>query len=151
MTHQETIGAAGAAQSLPRVRKIEPRDLVDALAKGIDDFRAMPTHAIFLCLIYPLAGVVIAGVSLGYNILPLFYPMAAGFALLGPLAAVGIYELSRRRELGLDSGWNHAFDLLQAEFVPLNRCPRARAARAVRNLDRRGAGNLRRAFRLSRA
>jgi uncharacterized membrane protein len=115
MTHQETIGAEDAAQSLPRVRKITPGDLVDALAKGLDDFRAMPTHAIFICLIYPLAGVVIGGIALGYNILPLFYPMAAGFALLGPVAAIGIYELSRRRELGLATDWSHAFDLLQAD------------------------------------
>jgi uncharacterized membrane protein len=89
--------------------------LLEALRKGVDDFLAMPTHAIFLCLIYPIAGVVIAAATFGYNLLPLLYPMAAGFAVLGPVAAVGIYELSRRREQGLDTDWTHAFDLLQAE------------------------------------
>jgi uncharacterized membrane protein len=114
-TNHATIGAADAPQSLPRVRTITPRDLVAALAKGLDDFWAMPTHVIFLSLIYPVAGVLIAGATLGYDLVPLLYPMAAGFALLGPFAAIGLYELSRRREQGLDTSWQHAFDLLEAE------------------------------------
>jgi len=115
MADQETIGTAGATHSLPRVRAITPRDLVDVLAKGFDDFWAMPTHVIFLSLIYPIAGIIIAGVTLGYDLLPLFYPMAAGFALVGPFAAIGLYQLSWRREQGLDAGWEHAFDLLEAD------------------------------------
>ena len=116
MAYQETIDAAGATHSLPRVRAITPRDLLDVLAKGFDDFRAMPTHVVFLSLIYPITGIVIAMATFGYDLLvPLLYPMAAGFALVGPFAAIGIYELSRRREQGLDAAWTHAFDLLQAE------------------------------------
>ena len=115
MADQETIGTAGATHSLPRVRAITPRDLVDVLAKGFDDFWAMPTHVIFLSLIYPIAGIIIAGLTLGYDLLPLFYPMAAGFALVGPFAAIGLYQLSWRREQGLDAGWEHAFDLLEAD------------------------------------
>src|SRR6187397_1723327 len=120
MTYQEALGTTAAAQPLPRVRTITPHDLIDALKKGIDDFVAMPTHAIFLCLIYPVAGLVIAGASFGYNLLPLLYPMATGFALIGPFAAIGLYELSRRREQGLDTDWSHAFDLLQGNsFRPI--------------------------------
>ena len=115
MANQETISAAGASHSLPRVRGITPWDLVDVLAKGLDDFRAMPTHVIFLSLIYPIAGIIIASATFGYGLLPLLYPMAAGFALVGPFAAIGIYELSRRREQGLDTAWTHVFDLLQAD------------------------------------
>ncbi|MBM3530300.1 MAG: DUF2189 domain-containing protein [Alphaproteobacteria bacterium] len=113
MTDHHNI-AAVAAHRLPRVRRVVPRDLWDALAKGVDDFKAMPTHAVFLCVIYPIAGLVIARAALGYNVLPLIYPLAAGFALVGPLAAIGVYELSRRREQGLDFDWSHAFDLLHA-------------------------------------
>lgn len=115
MAYQETIGGAAAAPSLPRVRAIAPHDLIDVLAKGIDDFRAMPTHVIFLSLIYPIAGLLIARATFGYDVVPLLYPMAAGFALLGPFAAIGIYELSRRREQGYDTAWTHAFELIHAD------------------------------------
>jgi uncharacterized membrane protein len=74
----------------------------------------MPSHAVFLCLIYPLIGVLLAMVAFGYNILPMLYPMATGFVLIGPVAAIGLYELSRRRERGENAAWTHAFDILQS-------------------------------------
>ena len=117
MAYQETSATAGATASLPRVRTITPRDLVDALAKGLGDFRAMPTQVIFLCLIYPIAGLIIARMTFGYELLPLLYPLASGFALIGPVAAVGLYELSRQREQGREPSWRHAFDLLHAESL----------------------------------
>jgi uncharacterized membrane protein len=120
MANPESIRAADATPNLPRVRAITPRDLVDVLAKGLDDFWAMPTHVIFLSLIYPIAGILIAAATLGFQFLPLLYPMATGFALIGPFAAIGLYGLSRRREQGLDATWLHAFDLLQADsFRPI--------------------------------
>src|SRR5262245_6629814 len=103
MAYQNTIAAAGAADAAhnpPRVRDITPHDLVDALRKGFDDFLAMPTHVIFLSLIYPVVGIIIGVMTFGYDMTQLLYPMAAGFALIGPFAAIGIYELSRRREQG---------------------------------------------------
>jgi uncharacterized membrane protein len=99
------------------VRRIGLADLKDALAKGIDDFYAMPTHAIFLCAIYPVIGLLLARLAFGYSILPLIYPLASGFALVGPFAALGLYELSRRREAGQDvSAW-HAFDVLRSSSI----------------------------------
>ena len=68
MTYQETVGSADRARELPRVRSISPRDLWDALAKGLDDFWAMPTHVIFLTLIYPMVGVLIGCATFGYNL-----------------------------------------------------------------------------------
>jgi uncharacterized membrane protein len=112
MAHTDVILPTQPARELPVVRSITPMDLVDALAKGLADFRAMPTHAVFLSLIYPIAGLAIARWTFGYEILPLLYPLVAGFALIGPFAAVGLYELSRRRELGLDTSWKHAFDVI---------------------------------------
>src|ERR1700704_1008566 len=101
MAQLHVIGGAG--ESLPVIHKIGFSDLADALSKGWDDFSAMPSHAIFLCLIYPLVGIFLIGLAFGYSVLPLLFPLAAGFALIGPVAAVGLYELSRRREAGLDT------------------------------------------------
>jgi uncharacterized membrane protein len=100
----------------PVVRRMSTSDLYYALARGYDDFAAFPSHAVFLCVIYPLVGILFIGLTLGnsLSLLPLAFPIAAGFALVGPVAAVGLYELSRRREAGLDSSPSHAFDVLHS-------------------------------------
>ena len=114
MAHTDVILPAEPTAALPVVRSISPADLGDVLAKGLADFRAMPTHVIFLSLIYPIAGLAIARWTAGHDIVPLLYPLIAGFALIGPFAAIGLYELSRRRELGLDTSWRHAFDIVHS-------------------------------------
>ncbi len=114
MAQSHVIVGDGLAQAQPKIRKIGLADLTDALARGWDDFRAMPSHAVFLCLIYPVVGFVIFRLALGANVLPLLFPLAAGFALLGPLAALGLYEMSRRREQGLDVSWKHALDVFRS-------------------------------------
>jgi uncharacterized membrane protein len=118
MAQIHVIGGTGERLDVPAIRKIGFSDLADALAKGWEDFSAMPSHAIFLCLIYPLVGIFLIGLAFGYSVLPLLFPLAAGFALIGPVAAVGLYELSRRREAGLDSHWTHAVDVLRSSSLP---------------------------------
>ena len=88
------------AAAAPVVRSIGLPDLHRALRLGWEDFKAVPSHAIILCIIYPVLGLVLARAVHGYSVLPLLFPLAAGFALLGPFAALGLYELSRRRERG---------------------------------------------------
>jgi len=112
MTHVHALTRAGSTPGPLVIRTIGVTDLKDALARGMADFSAMPTHAAFLCLIYPIVGLMLARVSLGHDVLSLLFPLAAGFALLGPFAAIGLYELSRQREQGLDPSWRHAFDVL---------------------------------------
>jgi len=107
------VGASTSPQAVV-IRRITPSDLRHALARGVDDFVAMPSHAVFLCVIYPLLGLFLIAMALGNSMLPLAFPIAAGFALVGPLAAIGLYELSRRREAGLDSSASHAFDVLHS-------------------------------------
>lgn len=89
----------------PAVRRIAYADLRDALAKGYEDFGAYRSDVIFLCVIYPAIGLVLGRLALGYSALPLLFPLAAGFALVGPLAALGLYEMSRRREQGAEVSW----------------------------------------------
>ena len=84
----------------PIIRTIGLTDLHDALRLGWEDFKAVPSHAIILCVIYPVLGLMLARSVLGRSVLPLLFPLAAGFALVGPFAALGLYELSRRRERG---------------------------------------------------
>jgi len=116
MTHLDIAIGSDASHALPVTRKITMTDLKDALAKGIEDFWAVPTHAIFLSIIYPVAALVLAQLTLN-NLMHLFFPLAAGFALIGPVAGLGLYELSRRRELGLDLSWTHAFGVWRSASI----------------------------------
>ena len=117
MAQFHVIAGASEHPAHPVIRKIGAADLKTALKEGWDDFALIPTHAVFICLIYPIIGFALGRLAIGYAVLPLLFPLMAGFAIVGPLAAVGLYELSRRRESGLDSSWWHAFDVLKSPSI----------------------------------
>ena len=96
------------------VRKIGTADLKDALAKGVADFLAIPTQLVFLCILYPIIGLVAARAAASGDVMPLLFPLVSGFALVGPVLAVGLYEISKRREAGLPVSWLSAFDVLRS-------------------------------------
>ncbi len=83
---------------MPVVNRIGLDDIRDAIARGLDDLGAFRTDAMSLAIIYPLAGIVLAVGAGTHNLLPLVFPLASGFALVGPIAGIGLYALSRRRE-----------------------------------------------------
>ena len=114
MAHFHVLTGAEAFHALPTVRRIGLADIKDALARGIDDFMAMPSHAVFLCITYPIVGLLLVWLTFGYGLMSLLYPLIAGFALLGPFAAIGLYELSRQRERGLAVDLTDAFDLFHS-------------------------------------
>ncbi|WP_158814325.1 DUF2189 domain-containing protein [Methylocapsa sp. S129] len=118
MTNLHVYAGHDAVAAAPVIRKIGPGDLWQALVQGADDFRAMPSHLAFLCLIYPLCGLVLAYATSQQNALQLLFPLASGFALIGPFAAIGLYEMSRRRELGQDTSWKYAFNVLRSPSIP---------------------------------
>lgn len=117
MAYSHVLLSAGNAPAQITVNRIGFADLKSSLAQGVDDFYAMPTHAIFLCVFYPILGLLIARLAFGYALLPLLYPLGSGFALVGPLAALGLYELSRRREAGLPASAAHTFDVVRSSSI----------------------------------
>lgn len=96
----------------PSIRQIELADLRNALEKGVDDLGVFRSDVLFLCIIYPFIGLVLVWFALNAELLPMLFPLGAGFALIGPVAAVGLYEMSRRREQGLPAKWSNALDVV---------------------------------------
>src|SRR5690349_20539762 len=115
-TYHDNVGSQvqTAPEAAPDIRTINVSDLQQALRLGWEDFKAIPSHAIILCVIYPLLGLVLARAVLGYAVIPLLFPLAAGFALVGPFAALGLYELSSRRERGEEASAWDAFEVLRS-------------------------------------
>lgn len=101
--------AMEAAQ--PRIRRITLTDIKDVLLRGLRDYGAYRTDVLFICLIFPLAGLVLAQITLRFGVLPLLFPLISGFALIGPFAAAGLYEMSRRQEQGKPISWSDAFGI----------------------------------------
>lgn len=109
LSHHEEAGT-----DIPEVRRVTVDDLWYVLARGVSDLGAYRTDVMFVCIIYPVAGLVLALLASGYGMLPLVFPLISGFALVGPVAAIGLYEISRRREEGKEASWSHAFGVIHA-------------------------------------
>jgi uncharacterized membrane protein len=105
---------ATAEIAQPEVRKIAFADLRDALRRGMADFGTFRTDVLFVCVVYPLVGLVVTWVAFGHAAVQLVFPLASGFALIGPVAAIGLYEMSRRRELGEEASWWDALGVLRS-------------------------------------
>ena len=109
----EEIGGENASEK-PKVRRLEMADLKYALRAGAADFAACRSDAMFLVLFYPLIGMVMVVTGFSMNLVPLLLPMIMGFALVGPVAAVGLYEISKRREAGFEPKWADAFGVIRS-------------------------------------
>src|SRR3954465_11427974 len=103
-------GASRKAAEIP-VRKIGMEDLSISLRQGLDDFLTFRGDIVFAGIVYTVIGLAAVVMTTSMPLMPFFFPVVAGVGLLGPVAALGFYELARRREDGLESGWKHMLDV----------------------------------------
>jgi uncharacterized membrane protein len=99
----------------PVVRQISVSDIVESLASGLRDFQAAPVYGLVFGGLYALGGVAVVLCTIGIGWSYLAYPLAAGFALIGPFAAVGLYEVSRLRAAGKPLSWQIIFRAVVAQ------------------------------------
>ncbi|WP_149588431.1 DUF2189 domain-containing protein [Tabrizicola flagellatus] len=102
----------------PETRVLVPGDLRAALRKGWDDLAAMRSDVLFACMLYPAMGAVLLALASQGNLTHLLFPVLSGFALVGPVAALGLYELSRRRQAGQEVSWGAMFEVLRNPRFP---------------------------------
>jgi len=94
-------------------RDLNMRDLCAALAAGWGDFRAHPVFGLFFGAIYVVAGIFLYFALSTRGEVAWLVPAAAGFPLLAPFTAVGLYEVSRRREADLSMSWRSIIGALR--------------------------------------
>lgn len=103
------------ASPRPVVRSITTDDVHAALSRGWADFRAAPQFGLFFGGIYTLGGILIF-LELWRMDQPLWIvPLAFAFPLIGPFVAIGLYEVSRRLELGLPLDWSEVLGVVWRE------------------------------------
>jgi uncharacterized membrane protein len=101
-------------RTVPDVRPITLADIRAALRAGVSDFMHFRSDVIVACLLYPVVGLCLVGLAMNRGVLPLAFPILSGFAIVGPIAALGLYELSRRRERGESAAWSDTLSVVRA-------------------------------------
>ena len=120
MAQESTFWDLQVTSSEVGIRKIGLKDLWESLHQGFDDFNAKSSFFFFLLLTYPMFALFFTLFLVGDNLLYLAFPMVAGFTVIGPVISVALFEMSRRRELGLDLKWRSAFDFVHSSsFAPI--------------------------------
>jgi len=119
------IGDAPAAEywpeakpgAAPLVQKIQIADLANALRAGVRDFAEARTDLVMFLLIYPVIGLFIAAADAHFGLVPLLFPIASGFTLIGPFFALGLYEMSRQREITGKTRWLDTFKVIHSPSI----------------------------------
>ncbi len=101
------------ASAIPRIGHLTVSALFAALAAGWADFRAAPAFGLAFTAFYVLGGMAL--VALGAGAVSWTLAVALGFPLVAPFAAVGLYEVSRRREAGEPLAWRPILGVVLGE------------------------------------
>jgi uncharacterized membrane protein len=102
--NEQAADVGGAPQF--EIRKIELGDVIDCIAKGVQDFGRAPRYGMFFGAIYAIGGLMIVWAAFALDYPYLAYPFIVGFALFAPFGAAGTYEISRRLESGEPLSWS---------------------------------------------
>lgn len=106
---------SGAPPAFPVVRAASFDDIRIALAQGWRDFLSAPAYGLVFGAIYALGGLLTVSTVALFGVSYLAYPLAAGFVLIGPFIAAGLYEVSRRLESGEPLHWRGVFGVIFAQ------------------------------------
>jgi len=111
MGRDTALNPEATAQSAPEIRDISSADLWIALRRGYKDFLAKPSFVFFLAIIYPVISLILIRFIGGYDVLPYLWPLIAGGTIVAPIAALGLYEVSRLMEGDQSVSLRNAFNL----------------------------------------
>lgn len=109
----ERMAQGSGRQPTIEINTIGFSDVGAAVVAGFRDFTSAPVYGLFFGGFYALAGWLILTVVLVLDLQFLAYPIAAGFALIAPFIASGIYEVSRRQEAGMALSWGAVFGAIK--------------------------------------
>lgn len=110
-------GIGSHETAIPRINRIGVQDIRAALRLGLQDFAAMRSDVITALVLYPAIGFVLSVWAFHAGQVHLLFPLAAGFPLVGPVAAIGLYEMSRRRERGEAADWSAVLSTLTGRVL----------------------------------
>lgn len=85
----------------PEILQVDLSDLKAALMAGWRDFLAAPAYGLFFSCLFVLGGWLIYWSVTARGQIWWTLPAAAGFPILAPFLACGLYEVSRRLEAGI--------------------------------------------------
>ena len=100
---------------MPEIAELDFSDLKVALGKGWSDFRKAPIYGIIFGAIFAALGVVLYLQFVVWQSDISIVPLAAGFPLIGPFVAVGMYEVSRLIEREESVNWMSVMQAIYAE------------------------------------
>lgn len=88
-----------------------------ALSLGLQDVLRFRSDVLAFVIVYPMIGLALAFLAFEQALLPMLFPLAAGFALLGPVASIGMYEMSKQHEESGQTSWGSALRSLRSRVV----------------------------------